>query len=115
MIVIVIEVSNSFFKSAKKLKKKYPSLTKDLSELTKRLKEEPMSGISLGGKLRKIRMPIASKKSGKSGGARIISYHNILFQNNSGTIILLNIYDKSEKETLNAKEIKELLKINNLL
>lgn len=54
----------------------------------------------------KIRLSIASKGKGKSGGARLIT-NLILSENN---VYLLSIYDKSEIDNLNDKELKDLLK-----
>jgi len=54
----------------------------------------------------KIRIAIASKGKGKSGGARIIT--NIVVT--ESTVFLLAIYDKSEKENLTNKELVELLR-----
>jgi len=48
-----------------------------------------------------------SKGKGKSGGARIITYLQIIHQ----TIYLLSIYDKSEKENISDKELKALLQL----
>jgi len=53
----------------------------------------------------KIRLAIASKGKGKSGGARIITHVEIV----DHTVYLLTIYDKSEKEDISDKEIKDLL------
>ena len=50
-------------------------------------------------------MSIASKGKGKSGGARVITCFKIA----NKTVYLLTIFDKSEKENLSDKEIKELL------
>lgn len=46
-----------------------------------------------------------SKGKGKSGGARILT--NVVVTEN--TVFLLSVYDKSEKENLSDKEIKELI------
>ena len=54
----------------------------------------------------KIRLAIASKQKGKSGGARVITNFVIA----DATVYLLSIYDKSEKENLTDKELDELLK-----
>jgi hypothetical protein len=51
-------------------------------------------------------LSIASKGKGKSGGARII----INFAVSNNTVYLLSIFDKSEKDNLSDKELKELLK-----
>lgn len=92
-----------FRKDIKKLAKKYVSLKNEFSLLLDKLASDPRQGTSIGNECYKIRLAIASK--GKSGGARIIT--NIVV---SGSIVyLLTIYDKSEKEHISDKELKELL------
>jgi hypothetical protein len=73
--------------------------------LSRKLAEHPESGIPLGNRRFKIRIAIASKRKGKSGGGRIITN----FAVKDSTVYLLAIYDKSEKETLTDKELAELL------
>lgn len=94
-----------FERQAKKLIKKYPSLKLELLTLIKELKEDPTQGTSLGKNCYKIRLAIKSKGKGKSGGARIIT--NIVVSDSS--VYLLSIYDKSDKENITDKELKELL------
>ncbi len=94
-----------FEKQAKKLIKKYPSLKKELRELIQELKGNPEKGIAIGKSCFKVRLAIASKGKGKSGGARIIT--NFVITDH--TVYLLSIYDKSEKETISDKELIELL------
>jgi len=53
---------------------------------------------------RKIRLAIASKRKGKSGGARVITC--VLIEDTE--VHLLTIYDKSEKEDISDKELKTL-------
>ena len=62
-----------FEKQAKRLIKKYISLKKELLELVQELKENPERGTAIGKNCFKIRIAIASKGKGKSGGARIIT------------------------------------------
>jgi len=95
-----------FLKEAKRLVKKYPSLKKELSELENQLSENPNIGTPLGRNCFKIRIPIASKGKGKSGGGRIISH--VYLTTNS--VFLLAIYDKSEVSTLSTDFISERLK-----
>lgn len=95
-----------FEKQARRLIKKYASLKKELLELVQELKENPEQGKPIGKSCFKIRIAIASKGKGKSGGARIITY----FQVSDSTVFLLSIYDKSEKENIPDKELAELLK-----
>lgn len=59
-------------------------------------------------------MAIQSKGKGKSGGARVITY-TIITKIEETEINLLYIYDKSERDSISAAEIKELLKQNGFL
>jgi mRNA-degrading endonuclease RelE of RelBE toxin-antitoxin system len=95
-----------FERQAKRLVKKFPSLKKELQKLIMGLKKNPEQGISIGHNCYKIRLAIASKGKGKSGGARIISH--IIYKDD--TVYLLSIYDKSEIASLTDKEILELLR-----
>jgi hypothetical protein len=70
------------------------------------LKENPDQGTSLGSDCYKIRLSIASKGKGKSGGARVITCVKIVETN----VYLLTIFDKSEHENIPDKDLKELLK-----
>lgn len=70
------------------------------------LKEKPEQGLPIGRSCYKIRIAIASKGKGKSGGARLITNFVVI----QDTVYLLSIYDKSEKENLTDKELAELLK-----
>ena len=102
-----VKTISVFERQAKRLMKKFPSLKKEIQELIKELKEEPEKGTSIGHNCYKIRLAIASKGKGKSGGARIITHLVIT----NDTVHLLSIYDKSEIENLTDKEILELVKL----
>ena len=95
-----------FEKNLKRLARRYVSLKSEYATLVKSLKENPQQGTLIGQNCYKIRLAIASKGKGKSGGARVITNFVVV----EDTVYLLTIYDKSEKETLSDKEIKELLK-----
>jgi len=101
-----VKTISVFEKQAKRLIKKYASLKKELLELVQELKENPEQGTAIGKSCFKIRISIASKGKGKSGGARIIT--NIVIT--ESTVYLLSIYDKSDKENLTDNELAELLK-----
>jgi hypothetical protein len=101
-----VEVTVYFKKQAKHLIKKYPSLKVEIISLIDSLAFNPGQGTSLGKGCFKIRIPIASKGKGKSGGARIITYVQII----QLKVYLLTIYDKSEIGNLSEKELKEILK-----
>jgi len=70
------------------------------------LREQPKQGTAIGNGCFKIRIAIASKGKGKSGGARVIT--NVVVTD--ATVYMLSIYDKSEKNDLSDRELKELLK-----
>jgi len=61
----------------------------------------------LGNNCFKIRIAIASKGKGKSGGARVIIH--VVVTNE--VVFLLDIYNKSEQESISEKELVELLKM----
>lgn len=103
-----ISVTPEFLKELKHLSKRYKSLKDDVAALGVSLQENPLQGVDLGKGLHKVRMAITSKGRGKSGGARVITYFVILTEIDS-EIKLLTIYDKSERETIEDKELLELL------
>jgi hypothetical protein len=101
-----IELSTNFQKEAKRLVKKYPSLKDELAELFEELEQNPTKGIPLGNDIYKIRLAIASKNKGKSGGARALSFVKVT----ETTVLLFSIYSKGEVDNLSDKEIKELIR-----
>jgi len=108
-----IVTTKTFRKKVKELSKKYHSLKNDLEEFEKELLKNPEMGDNLGGNVRKVRMAIASKNKGKSGGARVITCH--FFVDIAHTdIYLLAIYDKGEQGTISSHKIDELKKESNL-
>ena len=94
-----------FDRQLKQLAKKYPSLKKEYGDLLDGLEQNPRTGTSLGKNCYKIRISIASKRKGKSGGARVITNFVVTDQ----TVFLLAIYDKAEKENITDKELEQLL------
>ena len=101
-----IQLSQNFEKEAKKLIKKYASLKTELAALFTLLEENPTFGTPLGNGVYKIRIAIASKGKGKSGGARVMSFVKVT----NTTVLLFSIYDKSDKANITDNEIEELLK-----
>jgi len=96
----------TFEKELKRLAKKYHSLKKEYLELVQSLQKQPEQGSPLGNNCFKIRLAIASKGKGKSGGARVITYIQVL----QTSVYLLTIFDKSEQENIPDKELEELIK-----
>ena len=101
-----IEVTAFFEKQLKRLTKKYPSLKLEFIKLVTSLKENPEQGTTIGNHCFKIRLAIASKGKGKSGGARVITHIQVINQK----VYLLSIYDKSEQDSISEYEIKEIIK-----
>jgi hypothetical protein len=100
-----INTVDNFRKEAKKLKKKYASLGKELETLGQTLSENHTLGTALGNDCYKIRLAIASKSKGKSGGGRVIT----CVYAHTETVYLLSIYDKSEKENITETELEAYL------
>lgn len=96
----------NFDKALKRLAKKYASLKLEYISLLDSLEVEPKQGVSLGNNCYKIRLSIASKNKGKSGGARVVTY--VLVRDK--TVFLLDIFDKSEQENIGGKELLDLIK-----
>jgi mRNA-degrading endonuclease RelE of RelBE toxin-antitoxin system len=95
-----------FERELKNLSKRHSSIKNDLAATIDLLKKNPRLGESLGNNCFKVRMAIASKNKGKSGGARIITYLKILEE----IIYLISIYDKSDTDTITDKEIISRIK-----
>lgn len=105
--------TQEFIKELKTLSKKYKSLKDDVKKLQEEFVTNPNLGISLGDGLRKIRLNITSKNTGKSGGARVIS-HELLIEvgttDETKSVAFISIYDKSEYDTADLDIIKKIVK-----
>ena len=64
-----VKTISVFERQAKRLIKKFPSLKKEIQTLILELQDKPTKGTSIGKDCYKIRLAIASKGKGKSGGA----------------------------------------------
>ena len=62
-------------------------------------------GINLGNNIYKVRIKNSDKNSGKSSGYRLISYLKLI----ENELFLMFIYDKSEIENINEKEIDRFI------
>lgn len=101
-----VELSPNFKKEAKRLIKKYPSLKAELIVFITELEKNPTIGTPLGNDFYKIRLAVASKNKGKSGGVRILSFVKVI----ETTVLLFTIYSKGEVDNLTDKQIRELIK-----
>lgn len=104
-----IEVGPEFKRQFKRLAKKYHSLRNDLAAWKKEILEDPFQGDSLGSGVRKVRMAIADKGKGKSGGARVLTL-NVMVSEDGLNVTLLTIYDKGEISNVKDEFIEFLIK-----
>ena len=74
------------------------------------IKENPYQGVDLGGGKRKIRMAVASKGKGKSGGVRVITFNVELIDDKCVVVNLLTVYDKQEISNVSDKYINQIIK-----
>jgi mRNA-degrading endonuclease RelE of RelBE toxin-antitoxin system len=100
-----IEVTEYFARQLKRLIKKYPSLENEMQHLIESLEVNPQIGTPIGKECYKIRLAIASKGKGKSGGVRVITHVYILRK----TVYLLSVYDKSEQANIPSSIIDMLI------
>ena len=118
---VTLRLHDEFKRQFRRLSKKYRSLIDDLEIFQKELQENPLQGVDLGSGVRKIRMTIASKGKGKSGGARVLTL-NVLVGDIGGRtepdftqgdeeidVTLLTIYDKNEIDNVSDEYIKWLV------
>jgi mRNA-degrading endonuclease RelE of RelBE toxin-antitoxin system len=110
-----VRITKSFKKAIKPLLKKYSSLIGELTNLESELIQNPHFGTPLGDNSYKIRLKIKSKQKGKSGGARVITYLEteiigiIGKEDETTTVYLLTIYDKSDIANITDSELRELI------
>ncbi|MDM8551961.1 hypothetical protein QUF72_17890 [Desulfobacterales bacterium HSG2] len=97
----------SFKRGIRKLKKRFPSVKKDIALAVDILLENLELGVLIpgGSDVRKLRVRNSDIKRGKSGGYRLL-YH---FDDEAGSISLLLLYAKSNRENITSGEIRKLL------
>ncbi len=105
---VTITLGDDFKRKARRFAKKYHSFTDDLIDFKKSLTENPFQGADLGQGVHKVRMPIASKGKGKSGGARVLTL--VVQVSDDAEVTLLTIYDKSEISNVSDSYIQALIR-----
>ena len=97
-----------FKRNIKPLAKKYHTLKKTIEQLENDLIINPYLGESYGSGIYKVRVSDESKGKGKSGGFRVVYYH--LNKTDKGIdMLLLIIFDKSERSTIKKDEAIKIL------
>ena len=107
---VAVYTHPEFERQFKRYRKKYHSLVDDQAAFLKTIKENPLSGVDLGNGVRKVRMGVASKWGGKSGGMRVITYLLRQLDAENIDVTLLYMYDKSEVGNISDDFIAYLLK-----
>ena len=101
-----VVIASEFAKEAKRIAKKHIGIKNDIAKLIAELSVNPTMGTELGNDFYKIRMAISGSNKGKSGGARVITYVII----DEETVLLAEIYLKSEHDTADTSIIMQRLK-----
>ena len=104
-----VHLADTFQKSIKILKKKYPHVKEDLLSQVKALEENPSAGDPIPGwnkEVWKARVASSDVKRGKRGGYRLIYF----WKAGEMKVYLLAAYFKGEKAGITKKDIETLLK-----
>ena len=104
-----VNASQQFKRESKSLVKKYHTLKKSIASLADDLIKNPYLGDAYGSDIYKIRLADESKGKGKRGGFRVMYYH-LKVSDEGVDILLMSIYDKSEKSTIKKSEALKILK-----
>ncbi|MBE8189826.1 MAG: hypothetical protein HAW58_02930 [Candidatus Thioglobus sp.] len=104
----IINFSN-FDKSIVTLRKRYKNIGKDIAQLNHELSNNPYLGEKFFEYCYKIRLKNSSTNKGKSGGFRVIYY----FIGENNYIYLIDIYSKSDQESIKKSHLIKILKNEN--
>ena len=104
-----IFTTSHFIVWLKQVTKKYPGFKTDIEKLKISLLQNAVQVTTPGKNCYKIRIKISGKPSGKSGGARVITFVKLPHLK----IVLLDLYDKADKDTVSTNELLILLKKEN--
>jgi len=108
---VLVASTDNFEKEAKKLIKKYRSLKRELTIFQQTLIENPKQGTKIKENTYKIRLAVKSKRTGKSGGMRVITFiHEVVEQPDGEMVVyLISIYDKSDTANISDKYLSFLI------
>jgi mRNA-degrading endonuclease RelE of RelBE toxin-antitoxin system len=106
-----VVIASEFAKEAKRIAKKHTGIKTDIAKLIADLTLNPTMGTQLGHDFYKIRISISGTNKGKSGGARVITYIIL----NKETVLLTEIYLKSEHDSADVSILIQRLKDQGLI
>ena len=109
---LLIVYTPEFLRKSKRYNKKYKSYKNDLKKFIDNIENE--NGIHIANSFYKYRLAVKSKNKGKSGEFRVLTHEIILHDNSKEKFTLVTIWDKNDKENISDKELKEILKNNNI-
>lgn len=103
-----VVLAESFRKSLKRLKKRFPQINQDVESMIEQLTEKPELGpvIPGGAGTRKVRVSSSDLKRGKRGGYRLIYYTE---ETPEPMLYLLLIYAKSDQADVSRQALRKLL------
>jgi mRNA-degrading endonuclease RelE of RelBE toxin-antitoxin system len=105
---INVVLALDFEREAKKLRKRYPNLMRDLSPLLSQLEQGETPGDRIQGlapyRVYQARIKNSDSQRGKSGGYRVIYYLEMEEQ-----IAVLTIYSKSDQNDLPVEIIRRII------
>ncbi len=107
-MMIKVIAPSSLLRDIKRLKKKYPNVTKDLRQLNEKLGKGEILGDAVAGfshHVYKVRVASSDQKRGKRGGFRVVYY--VVMDDEE--IYLLTMYAKAQQENIRASEIQFLI------
>ena len=103
-----VYLTETFQKSVKLLKRKYPRVKSDLLECIGALEKDPSIGDAIPGwksEIWKVRVASSDMKKGKRGGYRLVYF----WKTDATEVYCLTVYFKGEKSESAKKEIETLL------
>lgn len=103
-----VVLAGSFKRCVKRLKKRFPRVSQDVTDVVQNLVENPSLGVVIpgGAGVRKVRVRNRDAGKGKRGGYRLIYY---VEDHPQPVIYLLLLYAKADQADVTRQELLQLL------
>ncbi|MBL1174189.1 type II toxin-antitoxin system RelE/ParE family toxin [Pantanalinema sp. GBBB05] len=105
--LVEIKITPEFQRKVRNLAKKYRRIQADLQPIFEQLQRGELSGdqiVGVGYEVFKLRVKNSDAQKGKSGGYRLIYWLQF-----TSTVVLLDIYSKSEQENTEVTEVQRII------